>query len=76
MYVVEMEKMDKKLDYLIKMNEGILSEQEKQRISLMSIEEIQEELLKNNKEMREKIDVLLDKVDEHDTDIDKLYKVM
>lgn len=70
-----MKEIKEKLDYLIKINEDVLSEQEKQRISMMTIEEVQEEMLKNNKEMRDILNVLLDRVDEHDGEIDKLNKI-
>lgn len=55
------ESIDKKLDYLQSQMNYILSEQEKQRYEQMTMTEIVQEMLKIQKEMREKIDALLEK---------------
>lgn len=52
--------MNQKLDYLLQQQEDILTEQEKQRIRTMTIEEVQTEMLRVMHEMKFNLDKIND----------------
>ena len=52
--------MNQKLDYLLEQQEDILTEQEKQRIHNMTIEEVQTEMLRVMHEMKFNLDKIND----------------
>lgn len=54
--------IDKKLAYLQEEYEGILTQQEIQTIKLMSIEEVNKAILENQKEIRESLNLLVERM--------------